>query len=289
LEKTNRNDLCWCGSNEKYKQCHEEIDQILHSWQKKGFDIPSRSIIKTRTQIEGIKKSGQLTKMILDMLEERIIPGINTLQIDSWVFKYTIDHGGFPAPLNYRGFPRSVCTSINQVICHGIPDETIINEGDIINIDVTTILNGFYADASRMYYAGNVSPQADTLVKCAHECMNLGIKQVKPYTSLQNIGYVIEQYASTQGYSVVKDYGGHGIGLQFHEEPFVGHYADSCEKGYILAPGMVFTIEPMINAGSSECTLLADRWTTITKDGSLSAQWEHTILVTPEGFEILTA
>ncbi len=289
MEKINRNEPCWCGSNEKYKKCHEQMDQILDSWQRKGFTIPTKSLIKTPAQIEGIKKSGQLTKQILDMLETRILPGITTSQIDQWVSEYTITHGGIPAPLNYRGFPKSVCTSINQVICHGIPDETILQAGDIINVDVTTILDGFYADASRMYYVGNVSPQADTLAKCAYECMNLGINQVKPYTNLHNIGYAIEQYASEHGYSVVRDYGGHGIGLQFHEEPFVGHYADSCEKGLILAPGMVFTIEPMINEGTYECTHLADGWTTVTKDGKLSAQWEHTVLVTSSGVEILTA
>lgn len=244
-------------------------------------------IIKTPEQIEGIRKSSQLTREILDMLEERIVPGITTDEIDRWVHEYTISHGGIPAPLNYRGFPKSVCTSINNVVCHGIPDGTVLREGDILNVDVTTILNGYYGDSSRMFLIGKVSPEARRLVEVTRECLYLAIEKVKPGNTLGDIGHAIQQHAEKHGYSVVRDYIGHGTGLKFHEPPDVRHFGKP-GTGVVLEPGMVFTIEPMINAGGYEVRVLQDGWTVVTADGSLSAQWEHTVCVTPTGVEVLT-
>jgi len=221
------------------------------------------------------------------MLDEYIYEGITTNEIDKIVYEFTMKNGGKPAPLNYKGFPKSICTSINDVICHGIPDETVLKEGDIINVDITTILDGYYSDSSRMYSVGNISDEAEKIIKTAKECLEIGIDMVKPYESLNKQGIAIEEYASQMGFSVVRDLGGHGIGLEFHEEPHVHHH-DTDENDIILLPGMVFTIEPMINEGMFLCKLLDDGWTIKTVDGSLSAQWEHTVLVTETGAEILT-
>jgi methionyl aminopeptidase len=281
-----RNDLCWCGSGKKYKKCHLDQDMALYTYEEQGYTLPPRGVIKTSEQIEGIRKSGELTKRILDMVAERIKPGVTTNEINQWVHDYTVQNGAYPAPLNYSGFPKSVCTSINNVICHGIPDETTLKEGMIINVDVTSILEGYYSDASRMFMIGQASDTARKLVEVAKECMYLGIEQVRPYTDLNNIGRVIEEHANKNGFSVVREFGGHGHGLQFHEFPHVDHFSKK-DKGVLLLPNMVLTIEPMINEGSYECNILEDEWTVITKDGSLSAQWEHTIRVTEDGYEIL--
>lgn len=282
-----RNDECWCGSGQKYKKCHMERDEeLLRKYRAQGYTIPPVGAVKTPEQIEGIRKSGGLTTQILDMVGERIKAGITTNEINQWVHEHTVAHGAIPAPLNYNGFPKSVCTSINDVVCHGIPDETVLKDGDIVNVDVTCILDGYYADASRMFMIGNVSDEARKLVEAARECMMLGIEQVKPYTSLNNIGNVIEEYATQHGYSVIRDIGGHGLGLKFHEFPFVGHIKRT-DKGVLIIPGMVFTVEPMINAGGHAYKVLDDDWTVVTRDGSLSAQWEHTIRVTETGVEIL--
>ncbi len=271
----------------KYKKCHLEQDERLAELEQQGYEIPGRELIKTPDQIEGIRKSCQLSKTILDMLEDKIKPGIATEQIDQWVHDYTISHGAVPAPLNYKGFPRSVCTSINDVICHGIPDATVLKDGDILNVDVTCILDGYYGDTSRMFLIGDPSPEARKLVEVARECLYLGIEQVKPFNRIGDIAFTIEQYANKHGFSVVQDFGGHGVGLQFHEEPFVQHYG-ARDDGMVLVPNMVFTIEPMINVGSYKCRVLEDGWTTLTIDGSLSAQWEHTVRVTDTGAEILS-
>ncbi len=282
-----RNDPCWCGSEKKYKKCHMEKESILLDYQREGFQIPKRKLIKSQQQIEGIRKSGLLAKSIFNMLEGKIVEGVTTNEINHWVHEYTIKHGAIPAPLGYNGYPKSVCTSLNNVICHGIPDETKLKDGDIINIDITTILDGYYADTSRMYTIGSVSEKAKQLVECAKECLEVGIESVKPYKPFNVIGEAIEAHATKKGFSVVRDFGGHGIGIQFHEEPFIHHY-NIGNKGMIMLPGMTFTIEPMINEGSYKCKILDDNWTTITVDGGLSAQWEHTILVTETGFELLT-
>ncbi len=282
-----RNDVCWCGSGKKYKKCHMEQDIFISNIEKKvGYKIP-RDIMKTEEQIDGIRKSCKLTHEILDMVGERIKAGVTTNEINTWVHEYTIEHNAYPAPLGYSGFPKSVCTSINDVICHGIPDDTVLKDGDIVNVDVTCILEGYYGDANRMYIIGEASKEALDLVRVSKECLEKGIEQVKPYNTLGDIGYAIQQHAESHGYSVVYDYGGHGVGLEFHEEPFVPHIGRKGE-GMILLPNMTFTIEPMINIGAPEADILEDDWTAVTADGSLSSQWEHTIRVTETGYEILT-
>lgn len=284
MKNISRNDPCPCGSGKKYKKCHLKMDQG-------NKRQPSRNrsgiIIKTKEQIEGIRQSSRLTSQILDWLEDKIQPGITTNDIDTWVHKYTLDHEAYPAPLNYRGFPKSVCTSLNDVICHGIPDDTVLKDGDILNIDVTCILDGYFGDSNRMYLVGDVADDAKKLVQVSKECLDLGIRQVKPYNTIGDIGYVIQQHAEGQGFSVVRDFCGHGVGVEFHEDPQVPHYGDR-HTGPTLLPNMVFTIEPMINMGRYESRVLADKWTAKTVDGSLSSQWEHTLLVTDIGVEILT-
>jgi len=287
MKKLSRNDLCWCGSGKKYKKCHMEQDEYLRKLGNQlGFKIP-RDIIKTKEQIDGIRKSGEVTKGALDLVGERIKAGITTDEINTWVHEFTIEHGAYPAPLGYGGFPKSVCTSINNVVCHGIPNDTVLKEGDIINVDVTSILDGYYADASRMYIIGEASQEAINLVNDTKIAMDKGIEQVKPFNTVGDIGYAIQSFAESKGYSVVYEYGGHGVGVKFHEEPFVAHVGKRGE-GMVLLPGMVFTIEPMINIGRPETKVLEDDWTAVTIDGSLSAQWEHTILVTENGYDILT-
>lgn len=285
--KLTRNDSCWCGSGIKYKKCHLEMDQRLEELEKKGYMIPPHNIIKTDEQVAGIRRACQLGRDILDKLEGIIAPGMTTDYINTWVHEYTIAHGAYPAPLDYNGYPKSVCTSLNEVICHGIPGSRVLQDGDIMNVDVTCILDGYYGDTSRMYLIGNPSAEARQLVGIARECMYLGIEQVRPYNRVGDIAFAIEQHARKFGYSVVQDYGGHGVGLEFHEEPFVQHYGDR-DCGMVLVPNMVFTVEPMINAGTYKCRVLDDNWTAVTLDGSLSAQWEHTVCVTETGFEILS-
>lgn len=250
--------------------------------------MPSREIIKNEEQIEGIRRSAKINNEILDLVGEKIKEGMSTEKINKIVYDYTISKGAIPAPLNYGGFPKSVCTSINEEVCHGIPDENIIlKEGDIINVDVSTIKDGYYSDASRMYMIGNVSEEAKRLVEVSRECLRKGIEAVKPWGFLGDVGAAIQEYAEENGYSVVRDFGGHGVGIKFHEDPFVAHVGTRGE-GMVLAPGMIFTIEPMINQGEYEVFVDADNdWTAITEDGSLSSQWEHTILVTEDGVEII--
>lgn len=288
MNKFNRNDICWCGSGLKYKKCHMEQDKFLDRLSEQyGYEIP-KDIIKCEKDIEGIRKSCALTREILDMIESRIKAGISTEEVNKWVHEYTVDHGAYPAPLGYYGFPKSTCVSINEVVCHGIPDEnTIIKDGDIVNVDVTCILDGYYGDSNRTFLIGNVSEKARDLVEVAKECLRRGIEEVKPYNTVGDIGYVINEYATSRGYSVVYEYGGHGVGNEFHEEPFVAHVGERGE-GMVLLPGMTFTIEPMINEGVPETVVLEDEWTAVTEDKKLSAQWEHTILVTENGYEILT-
>jgi methionyl aminopeptidase len=245
-------------------------------------------LIKNAEQTDGIRRSSQLTSEILDMLESRIVAGITTQQIDDWVHQYTLDHGATPAPLHYRGFPKSVCTSLNDVICHGIPGPTALREGDILNVDVTTILDGYYGDSSRMWMIGEVSEEARRLVTVTRECLELGIAQVKPDNRLGDIGHAIQQHAEAHGFSVVRRFVGHGTGVRFHEPPDVFHYGNP-GTGLRLVPNMTFTIEPMINAGVYDLRVLEDGWTAVTADGRLSAQWEHTVRVTEDGVEVLTA
>ncbi|MDU1538527.1 MAG: methionyl aminopeptidase [Paeniclostridium sordellii] len=284
----NRNDDCWCKSGKKYKKCHMEFDNKLNELKKLGYEVPTHDIIKNKEQIEKIKESAKINNAVLDEVEKNIKAGMTTEDINKIVHNYTISQGAIPAPLGYGGFPKSVCTSINSEICHGIPSEDIVlKDGDIINVDVSTIYNGYYSDASRMFMIGNVSENAKRLVEVTKECLEEGMKAVKPWGHIGDIGAAIQEHAEKNGYSVVRDFGGHGIGLQFHEDPFVFHYGAKNE-GMILVPGMIFTIEPMINEGGYDLYIDAENeWTAYTDDGSLSAQWEHMILVTEEGIEIL--
>lgn len=284
-----RNDKCWCGSGLKYKRCHLEFDKKLNKLEEQGYEVPTRDIIKNKEQIEGIRKSAKINNGVLDLISKNIKEGMSTEEIDRLAYDYIVKHGGTPATLNYEGFLKSICTSVNDEICHGIPSESVIlKNGDIINVDETTILDGYYSDASRMFKIGEVSEEAERLVKVCRECLVKGLKAVKPWGFLGDVGAVIQEYAEKNGYSVVREYTGHGVGLAMHEEPAVFHFGKK-GTGMILAPGMVFTIEPMINEGTYE--LFTDEkngWTTHTADGLLSAQWEHTILVTEDGIEIIS-
>ncbi|ACD22906.1 methionine aminopeptidase [Clostridium botulinum] len=285
---SNRNAKCWCGSGLKYKRCHLEFDEKLESLKLKGEIVPPREVIKSPEDIEGIKKSSEVNNGVLDLVASKIKAGMSTLDIDKLVYDYTVEHGAIPAPLNFEGFPKSVCTSINNEVCHGIPDEKIIlKDGDIVNVDVSTILNGYYSDASRMFMIGEVSEDAKKLVEVAKECMEAGIKAIKPWGHLGDIGAACQEVAHKNGYTIVRALGGHGVGNQFHEEPFVPHIG---KKGtdMILVPGMVLTVEPMVNAGGYDVYVDAENeWTIYTEDDSLSAQWEHTVLITETGVEIL--
>lgn len=266
-----------------------ELDKHIMYLQNKGHLVPSRKLIKTPEQIEGIRRSGVVNTGVLDLIAREIKEGMSTAAIDKLVYDYTVSHGAIPAPLNYEGFPKSVCTSINDVVCHGIPDEKeILRDGDIVNVDVSTILDGYYSDASRMFMIGNVSPEKKRLVEVTKECLQIGMEAAKPFGFVGDIGYAIQKHAEKNGYSVVRDLCGHGVGLAFHEEPEVLHFGRK-GTGMLLVPGMVFTIEPMINMGRYEVYIDEDDgWTVLTDDGLPSAQWEHTFVMTDYGLEILT-
>jgi len=248
-------------------------------------------IIKTAPQIDGIRRSSQLAAATLSHVASFITPGITTDKLNSIAHKYILDHHAVPAPLNYGGFPKSICTSVNQVVCHGIPSlQQFLTEGDIVNLDITTILDGYYGDTSATYPVGKISPLAQKLIDTTRQSLNLAIKSLKPGKLLNDcVGGVIQPFVEKQGFSVVRELGGHGVGLKFHEDPFVYHFDHPKEK-IILQPGMIFTIEPMINASKNYQVTLDknDAWTIRTFDGSLSAQFEHTILITSTGSEILT-
>jgi methionyl aminopeptidase len=243
--------------------------------------------LKTEQDVAGIRRAGRVVIDTLDLVERHLAPGITTESINTLVHEYTLEHGGTPAPLNYRGFPKSVCVSVNEVICHGIPGDRILEDGDIVNVDVTTILDGYYADANRTFFVGDPSPEACKIVDTARISLKKGMEMVKPGNSVGDIGWAIQNYAESRGCSVVRDFVGHGVGFDFHEPPQIPHFGQR-GQGVRLVPGMVFTIEPMINLGGFELTILKDQWTAVTKDGSLSAQFEQTLLVTQDGCESLT-
>jgi methionyl aminopeptidase len=250
-------------------------------------------VIKSPEDIERMRVAGRLAAEVLDFIAPHVRPGVTTGELDRLCHDYMVDHQGCtPAPLDYappgyRPFPKSICTSVNHQVCHGIPGERVLKAGDIVNIDVTVIKDGWHGDTSRMYYAGEPSVAARRLCEVTYECMWAGIAQVRPGGYLGDIGHAIQAHADKHGFSVVREFCGHGIGRRFHEEPQVLHYG---KRGTLdrLLPGMIFTVEPMINAGRREIRELADGWTIVTKDHSLSAQWEHTVLVTESGFEVLT-
>jgi len=244
--------------------------------------------IKTADEIAKMRVAGRLAADVLHMIRPHVQAGITTEELDRICHDYIVNtQQAIPAPLNYHGFPKSICTSLNHQVCHGIPGKRILKQGDIINIDVTVIKDGYHGDTSKMFFVGESSPLARRLVQVSYECMCIGIEMVKPGVRLGDIGYAIQDHAESNNFSVVREYCGHGIGRQFHEEPQVLHYGKP-GTGLALEPGMIFTIEPMVNAGKRHVKLMPDNWTVVTKDHSLSAQWEHTILVTDTGFEVLT-
>jgi methionyl aminopeptidase len=244
--------------------------------------------IKTATEIEKMRIAGRLAAEVLEMIEPHVVPGITTNELNNICHDYIVNvQNAIPAPLNYRGFPKSICTSVNQQVCHGIPGEKKLKSGDIVNIDITVIKDEYHGDTSKMFCVGEVSPHAKRLIKITQESMYLGIQQVKPGATLGDIGQAIQKHAEGNRYSVVREFCGHGIGKVFHEDPQVLHYGKA-GTGEVLQPGMIFTIEPMINLGKRHIKILSDGWTVVTKDRSLSAQWEHTVLVTADGHEILT-
>jgi len=245
--------------------------------------------IKTAAEIEQMRVACRLAAEVLEMIAPHVQPGVTTDELDRLCHEYIVDvQQAIPAPLNYHGFPKSICTSVNHVVCHGIPNDKRLKDGDVVNVDITVIKDGFHGDTSQMFAVGDVSIKARRLMETAYECLLTGIALVRPGARLGDIGAAIQQLAESRNYAVVREYCGHGIGREFHEEPQVLHYGQR-GTGFVLEAGMTFTIEPMINAGKRQVRLLPDGWTVVTKDHSLSAQWEHTILVTPTGHEILTA
>ena len=267
----------------------DRLDIKLWNLASKGQIVPDRSLLKTPEQIAEIRKSADLNTAVLDHVAAHIKAGMSTAEIDKLVYDFTTEHGGIPAPLNYEGFPKSVCTSINNVICHGIPSEDeILQDGDIINVDVSTILNGYYSDASRMFAIGNLDERSEKIMRVTKECVELGLKAAKPWGHLGDIAHAINSHAQANGYSVVEEIGGHGLGREFLDEPFVSYVT---KKGteMVLVPGMMFTIEPMINEGTPEFFVDEDNgWTVYTLDDGLSAQIEYMVLVTEKGVEVLT-
>jgi len=283
--KVRRNDPCPCGSGLKYKRCCLA--------RKQGADRKTlyleryRVRLKEPADIERLRRAGRLVLETLDLVEAHIRAGMATEEINRLVHEFTLANGGTPAPLHYHGFPKSVCVSVNEVVCHGIPGSRVLEEGDIVNVDVTTILDGFYADAGKTFLVGTVGPQGQEIARVARESLRVGLSAVRPANTVGDIGAAIQGYAEGQGCSVVREFTGHGVGFAFHEAPQIPHFGKKGE-GIVLVPGMVFTVEPMINLGRKEIVILDDEWTVITKDGSLSAQFEQTVLVTEAGYESLT-
>ena len=289
LMKIGRNDPCWCGSGRKYKQCHEAFDRKIDGFARAGHRVPTHDIIKTPEQIELIKKSAVINMACLDAVAEMIGEGVNTAEINRVVHETTTKMGGIPAPLNYEGFPFSVCTSVNDQVCHGFPSEDVIlKSGDIINVDCSTILDGYFSDSSRMFMIGDVDPETKKLVEVAKECCDKGLEMVKPWGFLGDVGAAICEHAHAHGYTVVREIGGHGVGLEFHEDPWVG-YNTLPGTEMLMVPGMMFTIEPMVNMGGQKIRTDAENgWEVYTLDGKPSAQWEYQVLVTETGYEVIS-
>jgi methionyl aminopeptidase len=285
--KIGRNEPCPCGSGKKYKKCcmnaaSPKPVNVAALYARK-YDIH----LKTPEQVEGIRNAGRLVLDTIDLLEAHLRPGVTTNTLNDLAHQLAMDHDAIPAPLNYRGFPKSICTSVNDVICHGIPDDTPLKDGDIINVDITHILDGYYADASKTFFVGRPSADAEKIVGVAAQCLKQAMSMLAPGNTIGDIGWAIQTYAESQGCSVVREFVGHGIGRKFHEPPQVPHYGKKGD-GITLVPGMVFTVEPMINLGRPELFIARDNWTAITRDHSLSAQFEQTFLITDDGYESLT-
>ena len=287
--KIGRNDPCWCGSGKKYKACHAAFDEKIARFAQEGHRVPTRDLIKNADQIAGIKESAKINVAVLDYIEEHIHAGMSTAEIDKIVYDMTTSMCGTPAPLNYEGYPYSVCTSVNEQVCHGFPSEDVIlKEGDIVNVDCSTILNGYFSDSSRMFCIGEVSPEKKRLVEVTKECVYKGLEAVHPWGFLGDMGQAVHDHAYANGYTIVREIGGHGVGLKFHEEPWVGYHS---RKGteMLLVPGMIFTIEPMVNMGDVEIYIDDENgWEVYTEDGLPSAQWEIMVLVTEDGTEVLS-
>ncbi len=286
--KPGRNDECWCGSGKKYKKCHLAFDDRLELLYEQYFEVPEHNLIMSEKDIAGIRKSAEINVGVLDYVADHIGVGITTAEIDRWVHDYTVEHGGVPADLGFEGYPFSVCTSINEVVCHGMPsDDVVLQEGDIINVDCSTNLDGYFSDSSRMFCIGNVTDEARRLVEETKKAMEAGLEAVEPWGLLGDVGAAVNEYAQSCGYSVVREFGGHGIGTEFHADPFVSHVSER-GSGMVLAPGLVFTIEPMVNAGAADIDMSdPNGWTVRTADGSLTAQWEVQVVITDDGYEIL--
>lgn len=284
-----RNDVCWCGSGKKYKKCHARIDEKLDRLYHEGREVLPRGLLKTPEDIEGIKRSAAINIGVLDYVAEHIHAGVTTAEVDKWIYDYTVEHGGIPADLDYEGYPKSVCTSINDVVCHGIPSEDdVLSDGDIVNVDCSTILDGYFSDSSRMFCIGKVSSERQRLVDVTRESVKRGLEQVRAWNTLGDVAHAVQSCVEEAGFNVVREFGGHGIGLEFHEDPFVGFVGEPGE-GVVLAPGMCFTIEPMVNAGDPGIDMNdPNGWTVRTKDGSDSAQWEVQLVVTEDGYELLS-
>ena len=289
MKALRKDDFCWCNSGKKYCDCHMEFDRKLDNFKRKFHKVPPRNIIKNEEQLAGMRESSKINIAVLDYVAENIHAGMTTQDIDDLVYQKTTEMGGIPAPLNYEGFPKSVCTSINEQVCHGIPSpHDILKDGDIINVDVSTIYNGYFSDSSRMFCMGNVSEENRKLVEVTKKAVEIGLEQVKPWNFLGDMGQAINDYVKSNGYSVVEEIGGHGVGLEFHEEPFVSYVT---KKGteMLMVPGMMFTIEPMVNMGRANVFVDDNNgWTVYTEDKKPSAQWEIQVLVTEDGHEVIS-
>lgn len=265
-----------------------ELREKIKEYRAKGYKIPPLRIIRSEEQIAGIRESAKINTALLDYISENICEGITTQDVDDMVYEFTTSHGAIPAPLHYEGFPKSCCVSRNEIVCHGIPSKKeFLRNGDIVNVDVSTIYNRYFSDASRMFMIGDVSEECQRLVKITKECLEIGIATALPWARMGDVGAAIQEHAEKNGYSVVRELCGHGCGVKFHEPPEVLHYGKRGTEELII-PGMTFTIEPMINMGKKEIFIEENDWTVVTKDLKPSAQWEHQILITETGNEILT-
>lgn len=284
-----RNEECWCGSGKKYKKCHLAADERMESLAAEGFEVLPRRLLKTDFDIEKIKDSAAVNVGALDYVADHIKPGVTTEEIDQWVYDYCIAHDAIPADLNYEGFPKSVCTSINEVVCHGIPSsDEVLKEGDIINVDMSTIKDGYFSDSSRMFCIGEVDPDKKQLVEVTKAAVEAGLAAIKPWGFLGDVSLAVNKTATDAGYSVVREFGGHGIGKEFHEDPWVGFHKD-VGQGPVLVPGLCFTIEPMVNMGEAAIDMSdPNGWTVRTADGLPTAQWEVQVVITDDGYELLS-
>ncbi len=287
--KIGRNDPCWCGSGKKYKSCHAAFDDRIKHYANLGHEVPEHTMLKKAEDVEKLKASAKINVAVLDYIEKNIKEGLDTATIDKWVYDITTDMGGIPAPLNYNGYPYSVCTSVNDQVCHGFPSkDVILKSGDIVNVDCSTILDGYFSDSSRMFLIGDVSPEKKKLVEVTKEAMYKGLEATKPWGFLGDMSQAVHDHCYANGYTVVREIGGHGVGFEFHEDPWVG-YNEKAGTGMLLVPGFVFTIEPMVNMGKVEIyTDPKNDWEVYTKDHQPSAQWEIMVLVTETGTEVIS-